>query len=205
MEVSPTDINESDVRFLRQREPAAVERWFIEHADALYTFVFYRVGRNEELACDVVQETFVTALGKIERYDPDRGTMRAWLTYTARNCIRKALRHGRHCAFWEEIDEKLLAAYERIATSPLPEEAVSCRETAELVRTTLSSIPGNYRDVLARHYWRDEPIKEIARALGTTEGAIKSLLHRARLAFKTAFLTLSESLREEYSATGRSR
>ena len=81
-----------DLDGLRRREPAAVERWFLEYADALHSFVYYRVDRDQALAEDVVQETFLTALGKIESFDPRRGEMLPWLTYTARNCIRAALR-----------------------------------------------------------------------------------------------------------------
>jgi len=35
---------------LRRRDPQALERWFLDHADAVYTFVYYRVGRERELA-----------------------------------------------------------------------------------------------------------------------------------------------------------
>ncbi|MCP4663682.1 MAG: hypothetical protein GY856_50500 [bacterium] len=33
---------------LRRRCPEAIERWFEAHSDAVYTFVFYRVGRAKE-------------------------------------------------------------------------------------------------------------------------------------------------------------
>jgi len=46
--------------------------------------------RLPELAEDVTQETFLTALNRIEDFDPDRGAMLPWLPYMARNCARKA-------------------------------------------------------------------------------------------------------------------
>jgi RNA polymerase sigma-70 factor (ECF subfamily) len=189
-----------DLGLLRQRAPRAVERWFREHADPLYTFVFYRVGRDAELATDVVQETFVAALRKIEDYDPRRGAMMPWLTYLARNRIRAALRQrsrtGAAGASWDEIDRRLLQAYRNLATAPLPDEVLERRETVELVQMALSNLPDNYRWALKQHYCEQRSLAEIARSRESTEGAVKSLLHRARLAFRAAFQTIADSLEE---------
>jgi RNA polymerase sigma-70 factor (ECF subfamily) len=191
------------IKLLQAREPKAIEEWFNRHVDAVYTFVFYRVGRNADLATDVVQETFLTAIKRIKDYDSKRGEMLVWLTYNARNCIRRTLRqHRRYKSYsdcWEALDQYLLDAYERIATTPLPDEVLEANETAELVRLTLSSIPGNYRNVLQQHYLEQHSLKKIALQEGISEGAVKSLLHRARMAFKTTFLTFSNSIPIELS------
>jgi RNA polymerase sigma-70 factor (ECF subfamily) len=191
------EISGYEIKQLRERRPRAIERWFLEHADALYTFVFYRMGKDEELATEVVQETFLTALERIEDYDPARGAMLPWLTYSARNCIRKALRErGRLKALgdhWEAIDRKLLAAYGELENRPLPDELLEKEETAELVQMALSNLPDNYRDALQQHYCGRRTLREIGTDLGITEGAVKSLLHRARLAFKAAFETMADS------------
>ena len=63
----------------------AVQGWFERYADNVYTFVYYRVGKDEQVASDVVQETFLDALTRIEQYDPERGSMEAWLTTLSRN------------------------------------------------------------------------------------------------------------------------
>jgi RNA polymerase sigma-70 factor (ECF subfamily) len=189
----------SDIEYQRllNRDPDTVERWFLEYADALYTFVFYRVDRDRELASEVVQETFLTALRKIKDYEPGRGAMLSWLAYTARNLIRKALRsRGRIKEIgdrWEEIDRKLLAAYGELERTPLPDEVLERKETAELVRMTLSSMPENYRRALREHYCEQRSLGEIADGSGMSESAVKSLLHRARLAFRTAFQTIAAS------------
>jgi len=200
MRKHPNPFSETDLARLRRRRPEAVERWFRDHADGVYTFVFYRVGKDDDLAADVAQETFVTALGRIGDYDPERGAMSTWLTYTARNCIRSALtrskRHRAEAARWQAIDETLVAAYREMERAPLPDEIVEQHETADLVRMTLAHLPEHYREVLTRRYCRQQPLEEIASSRGTTEGAVKSTLHRARLAFKAAFLTLAGSLED---------
>ena len=198
MNERPSKIGETDLPLLRNRQPQVVERWFLEHADAVYTFVFYRVGKDEELATDVVQETFAKALRKIEQYDPRRGAMLAWLTYLARNCIRAALkqkgRYQTYAEFWDGLDRKLVAAYRELATAPLPEEVLEQRETAELVQIAMANIPSHYQRALTQRYYQQQALEEIARAEGMTPGAVKGLLHRARLAFKTAFQAFVETL-----------
>ena len=63
---------EIDSHKLRLREKEEVVRWFDTFSDPVYGFIFYRVGRDADLAGDVAQETFVTALQTIDRFDPDR-------------------------------------------------------------------------------------------------------------------------------------
>jgi RNA polymerase sigma-70 factor (ECF subfamily) len=195
---------EQELRPLRRRRPEAVERWFLEHADAIYTFVYYRLGRDPDSASDVVQETFLTALRDIDDFDPARGKMSTWLTLVSRNCIRRALRqrdrYRSDAAMWDRIDARLAAAYRELETAPLPDEILEMRETADLVRMALSHLPGNYRRALREHYCERRSLREIAASSGTTEGAVKSLLHRARLAFRAAFRTIAESMRDRPSA-----
>jgi len=206
MNVQTEAMADPDLRLLREREPRAVERWFEAHADPLYTFVYYRVGRDGDLAAEVVQETFLTALHKIEDYDPGRGAMQAWLTYLSRNHIRAALRRRSRSTQvdtdWDAVDRKLLRAYVELSASPLPDEVLERRETVELVQMALANLPENYRLALRQHYCEQRSLAEIARARESTEGAVKSLLHRARLAFKAAFETIATSL-DPASPAGR--
>lgn len=186
-----------DFRRLHRREKAEVARWFDIFSDPVYGFVFYRVGRDKDLAADVTEETFVTALEDIDRFDPDRGEMFPWLTYIARNCIRKVLRkRGKENVlpdFWENIDRlmtKAVADQGKI----LLEEQLDQKETAELVRIAMTNLPLRYQLALRRHYFEELSLHEMAALEGISEDAIKVLLHRARQAFRTVFETISASV-----------
>jgi RNA polymerase sigma-70 factor (ECF subfamily) len=189
---------EIDHHRLRLRDNEEVVRWFNNYSDPVYGFIFYRVGRDADLAGDVAQETFVTALETIHRFDPDRGEMFPWLTHIARNCIRKVLRRrGRDSFlpdFWKTIDYKLSRAVTGIGSDIFPEELLVRKEVAELVRMALTNLPLRYQMVLRRRYFEELSLHEIAALEGINEGAVKVLLHRARLAFRTAFETISASI-----------
>ena len=203
---TPTQ-TESEIDFnrLRSREQAEVVRWFDLFADPVYGFIFYRVGKDTDLAGDVAQETFATALETIDRFNPDRGEMFPWLTHIARNCIRKTLRkQGKENVlpdFWEAID-RLLTKSITDEGSILPEEQLEKKETAELVRIAMTNLPLRYQSALRRHYFEELSLHEIANLEGSSEDAIKVLLHRARHAFRTAFETISASLLEVENKKG---
>jgi len=88
------DFNEDyELADLLARDPAVIEHWFRCHADTVYTFVYNKVGRNPELAEDIVQDTFLDGIKRLHQFDADRASMAGWLIMLSRNFIRKALRH----------------------------------------------------------------------------------------------------------------
>lgn len=198
--------DQNGLKRLLTRDTEAVKKWFHTYSDTLYTFVYYRVDKDADIAAEVVQDTFVQALRKIADYDSQRGSMLIWLTYLCKNNIKKALqtkhRHISYEQVWQEIDQGLLRAYELIATEPLPDEILERKETAELVRMTLANIPGNYKLILTEHYYQQKALKEIAVLMGVSEGAVKVMLHRARDAFKVTFLRLLKSFGIPEISTG---
>lgn len=178
----------------------ALERVYEANVDGLYAFVFYRVGRDPALAEDVVQETFANALDAIERYDAGRGSVQSWLCTMSRNVIRDHLRaHNRSnelAATWDRIDETLAQIFEALDRAPLSDEVIERAETRDVVNMTIANLPEHYRDVLEHKYVEGDTIEEIADRLELSADATKSLLARARRAFRETFATLCQSMAE---------
>jgi RNA polymerase sigma-70 factor (ECF subfamily) len=189
--------SEADLmRRMRRGDDEALTTWFHLHADGVYGFAFYRVGRNPDLAAEVTQETFARALAKLSDFDAGRGPMIAWLCTLSRNCIRDALRqHGRGAlvALWDSVDAGLRRIHEDLDRSPLCPDVIEARETRELVQMTLTNLPQSYRLVLQAKYMDEKSLKRIAEERATTTDAIKGLLKRARRAFKQTFATLADT------------
>jgi RNA polymerase sigma-70 factor, ECF subfamily len=180
-----------DLGGLAARQPEAVTRWFDSYFDVVHGFVRRRVARRPDLADDVAQETFLLALGRIADYDPDRGAMLPWLTYIARNCARKALR--RQARLVGAIEEEASGGYPPLDAGPLPDELLDRAETADRVHDALAHLAPTHQHLLESHYVLQQPLKEIAVHEDATVSAVKSRLHRARLAFKAAFEALDSS------------
>ncbi len=189
-----------ELRAARRGDGGAIERFYEAHVDGLYTFIYYRVGRDTALAEDVVQETFTVALSKQADYDPARGSVGSWLTVLSRNVIRDHLRaHQRSdelATTWERIDATLAQIFAAMVESPLPGEVLERAETRDLVHMAIANLPDQYRTALTRKYVDGETLEALAGELGISVDAAKSLLARARRAFRDTFATLSASFSE---------
>ena len=189
-----------DLRAAQDGDRLAIGRFYDAHVDGLYAFVFYRVGRDAALAEDVVQETFTLALGKRDAYDPARGSVASWLTVLSRNVIRDHLREHRRAdelqATWERIDATLAQTFAAMAERPLPGEVLERAETRDLVHMAVANLPDQYRNALTRKYVDGESIETLAKEMDISVDAAKSLLARARRAFRDTFATLSAHFSE---------
>lgn len=190
----------ADLRAAQDGDRLAIGRFYDAHVDGLYAFVFYRVGRDAALAEDVVQETFTIALTKRESYDAARGSVASWLTVLSRNVIRDQLREHRRAdalqATWERIDATLAQTFAAMAERPLPGEVLERAETRDLVHMAVANLPEQYRTALTRKYVDGESLETLASELGISVDAAKSLLARARRAFRDTFATLSAHFSE---------
>jgi RNA polymerase sigma-70 factor (ECF subfamily) len=193
----PTPSDPHLARRLADGDPQALTAWFEGHVDAVYAFAFYRVGRDPDLAADVTQSTFTRALERLDDYDPERGTMATWLRWLSRNIIRDTLAAHRKAAqlqtAWDNIDASLHRIFDRLDRELLPDAALELQETRQLVGMTLANLPPHYREVLESKYMHDHSLDDIATTRSTTLDSVKSMLRRARAAFRETFLTLARS------------
>ncbi len=191
----PDDAGSADLGGAKAGDRAAIERFYDANVDGLYAFVFYRVGRDAALAEDVVQETFAKALARTTDYNPERGSHASWLAVLSRNVIRDHLREHRRAdqllETWERVDATLAQTFAAMAERPLPGEVLERAETRDLVHMAIANLPEQYRSALTRKYVDGESLETLASELGISVDATKSLLARARRAFRDTFAALS--------------
>jgi RNA polymerase sigma-70 factor (ECF subfamily) len=180
-------------RILRGDRPVA-EELFQRSADALFEFVYYRIGRDRAAAEDVVQDTLLVAYDKLGEFD-GRSSLYTWLCGIAKNKVRsgrRKLRPVRMEDLLEDADPEIESILSSIESEPLPDAVVEAKETAELVGATLSSLPPDYREALLDKYVEGRAVPEMARASGHGVKAMESRLHRARKAFSRVFQLLAK-------------
>ncbi len=186
------------IRLLKIRDKDTIKKWFTEFADRLYTIVYYRTDRDSDLAADIVQQTFTTALLKIEEYQPARGDMLNWLISLSRNITKKMMKEKNRQLSYEpqlqSVNGRLFQLCSAIDTHPLPADIIEQAELADLVRKTLALLPQRYRKVLRQYYYEQNSIKQIAEAEHLSSSALRILLYRARKAFKKHLLKSAKSI-----------
>ena len=134
--------------------------------------------RDQALAEDVVQDAFVAVHQRWRRID--QGNAAAYLARTVVNRSRSALRHRTVVA--------------RHRPDPLPDGApadatVLAAEHRTAVLDALADLPTRQREVLVLRHYLDYSEREIAAALGISQGAVKSHASRGAASLRR---TLSE-------------
>ena len=123
--------------------------------------------KDADLAQDAVQETFIRAYRYIEDYRGE-SSERTWLTAIAINVSRDMLRTAwfRHQSRSTDIDT-------------LPEKPAEFEFPDNTVLTEVMHLPAKYREVVLLRYYEGLKLKEVASALGLSDGRVRSRLNRA--------------------------
>jgi RNA polymerase sigma-70 factor (ECF subfamily) len=148
---------------------------FERHFDAVYRFCAVLAGGRDDLAEEMTQQVFVIAARRIHRFDPSRGTFRAWLFGIVKN-RQMAIRAS------EQRHKRL----EESSAKGNP-EAVMRIESDLRVHEALARLPLQYRIVLEAKYLKGLSMKEIAADNGASIEAIESQLRRARASFARVY------------------
>jgi RNA polymerase sigma-70 factor, ECF subfamily len=124
----------------------------------------YQHLRDTDEAQDLAQEVFVRLYRNLDRYDPER-PFQPWFWRLAANVAATYRRHRPAAAV--ELPDVASAA------EAGPEDALP-------LERALADLSDDLRLPVLLHYYLDQPLDEIALAMGLSLSAVKSRLHRAR-------------------------
>ncbi|MHC4887004.1 MAG: RNA polymerase sigma factor [Planctomycetota bacterium] len=175
-------------------DESALEQFYERYFSRLYRYAYYRVGHDHHHAEEVVNDTFMEALNQLERFDPERGSMEAWLITLSRNRIRscnaamkRPLEHEASLSMLEGEAETIFADLREVS---LQEAALENEELRDAIGLAMGSLPEEYSSLLEMKYIKDMSVRDIAGVIEKTEKAVESKLTRARGAFRQLFASL---------------
>ena len=160
---------------------SSLELLFKEHGGSVKG-VAWRVLRDEDLAEDIVQETFVTFWDSPDKYDPSRGAIKTFLATIAH---RKAV----------DVVRSEVARSRREQRPPDPahvdvEDEVWTRDLSATVREALGKLNAGERDAITLAYYGGLSYIKVAEQLDLPEGTVKS---RIRAGMKKLSKLLNEA------------
>jgi RNA polymerase sigma-70 factor, ECF subfamily len=163
---------EADERLLieaAQKDPARFAELYEINFERVYAYAVRRVGNRAE-AEDLTADVFHQALANLKRFEWRGIPFAAWLFRIAANLISdRWQRSGREVA-----DDS--GQIESAQVSPVEIEEVERRATLYRLVNTL---PEEQRRVVVLRFVEQKSIKEVARQIRKTEGAVKQLQFRA--------------------------
>src|ERR687886_3032192 len=144
------------------------------HLRDVYSYSYYRVGNHHD-AEDLTEQTFLQAYRHFERAqrESDGRPLRPWLIRIAHNLAANLYRDRSRRPQTAIDDTTVLAA------PHTTEELVEGRDELSRILEGVGQLPDDRREALIMRFALGMDNKEIARALGRTDGATKVLLHRA--------------------------
>jgi len=152
-----------------------MEKEFIEafdkHADAIYRYLFFRLGNNKELAKDLMQQTYVKTWSYL--YDGNIiDNLRAFLYKTATNLIIDNKRHQKRIKeeSIDDMNENLFIDHQS--------EKLYDQIDAKLAYQTIEKIDDIYKEVLILRYLDGYRPKEISKILNVSENVVSVRINR---------------------------
>ncbi len=192
----------SDVELMlgvKAGDDACFEALLARYRTPLVVFL-YRMVRDRAAAEDLAQEAFLRVFRARASYAPD-AKFTTWLFRIAANLALNWLRDGRRRAQELSLDraeEDERPALDLPDTGATIEQRMLERERALRIREAVAALPEKQRAAVLLHKYQDLDYGEIARILGCSQSALKSLLFRA-------YETLRVRLSAEVAAPGKGR
>jgi RNA polymerase sigma-70 factor, ECF subfamily len=160
--------------------------------------------REQQAALDIVQDAM---LRLAEKYgDRPAAELPMLFQRILQNAIRDWFRRQRVRRVWVTLFSSLLPAGDDGARDPtdwlpgaepavaLPQEQLERSQLVEIIEQEISKLPSRQREALLMRYWEELDVADTARAMGCSEGSVKTHCSRAvqalSLALKARGITL---------------
>ncbi len=156
--------------------PAADDRcrqWYEAHGQAVYGYLRFHLASADE-AEDLTADVFLRAVAAADRFDPARGTVRAWLLRIARNALHDHRRRERHRRY-----APLAVLYDLRSDDPSPEERLLREEATSRLLAAVARLGDADRELIGLRYGSGLDTAATAEALGLRESVVRTRLWRA--------------------------
>ncbi len=158
----------------KRRLDNAFSELYRTHLRDVYSYAYYKVGNHHD-AEDLTEQTFLQAYRHYERAQRESNgrPLRPWLIRIAHNLAANHFRDRSRRPQMQLEDAGVLSDPHDT------EDLVEGREELKDVLAGVADLPDDRREALILRFALDMDNREIARALGRSEGATKVLIHRA--------------------------
>ena len=154
----------------------AFEQLVFRYKNSLYQYILSMV-QDEGAAGDLFQEVFLSFFRHAATYEA-KGKFKSWLFLTARNKVFNYTRDQKKNTSLDQTDEEGNAFLHETLPDGAPHmlEALSSKETEEMIRQAAEQLPPRQREVIYLRQYLS--FKEMAELLGRPIGTVLADCHR---------------------------
>jgi len=142
-----------------------------KYADKVYSYFWYRVGHDKDLAEDLMQETFIRAFQHRKKFRIRKYSYLTYLLTIAHNLLIDYYRKPKAISI-ESVGE--------IPDEITIDQKYVEKESAGILWRAVQQLSDSEKSAILHFYQNGKKIKEIAQVMGKSENAVKLLLSRAR-------------------------
>ena len=175
---TPSDLDL--LRLMMAGDEDAFTQVYRRRQGGVYRFALQMSG-SATLAEDVTQEVFMVLIREADRYDPNRGSLAAYLYGIARNHVLRRLEQDRGFVQLAESSDDLVAiTHPSMIAGGDPLDDLTRNEMIGALRNSILALPAHYREVVVLCDLHEMSYTEAAKTVGCAVGTVRSRLHRAR-------------------------
>ena len=172
----PTSDEQTLLERARGYDSVALGELYDRYSGRIYSYILYHVG-DANLAEDLTANVFIKVLDAVKSSKSWQQSFSGWLYRIAHNAV---VDHFRRNSRYDTLplDERLTSA---------KDDPVSSAETSietDVVREAMAFLTDEQQTVIELKFFEEMSNLEVAKAMGKTEGAIKSLQYRALAALR---------------------
>lgn len=161
---------------------------YLTYSEDIYKVAYY-ISKDQYIAEEIVQETFIKAYTKLETLD-DPSKVKNWLIKIASNLTKRKLKIPKNsvmfCSDYSDY-ETLLQFDAAKVQSNSPDALIESKELRGYLKALLNSMEPEFREVLILYYYNQLSYAEIATQLNLRLGTVKSRLSRAKKKLKERY------------------
>ncbi len=151
---------------------ALCREWYEAHGVAVYNYFRFHVPQVD-LAEDLTAETFLKVVRAADRFDPLKGTPKAWILTVARNVLADWRRRARLRQY-----VTLGTMHDLVYQAPSPEERLLREEEVGRMLDAVADLAPADRELVGLRYGSGLDTAEVAELLGISEGSVRTRLWR---------------------------
>jgi RNA polymerase sigma-70 factor (ECF subfamily) len=155
----------------RSYDAQALAEIYDRHAGPIYGYL-YRLLGDAAQAEDLTSEAFLKLLEVLGTHREPRDRIDGWLYRVAHNLAMDQFRRQKK-ALAVPLVEELIAEGRALA------DVVQERQAKQQLRACIRRLTSDQQQVILLRFAEERPLAEVARLMGKSEGAVKTLQHRA--------------------------